>query len=78
MFNFENRIKEKVNTVLDEKYLKLVEKFFEEDTESICGMLDLLETQEERQKMLEAYEQGKINTVYDLTDLCTDIRNGEA
>ena len=63
-------------TAIDEEYLKLVEKFFEEDKESISGMFDILKTQEERQKMLEADERGEINTVYDLTDLCLDIAEG--
>ena len=78
MFDFEKRIQEKVKTAIDEEYLKLVEKFFEEDKESISGMFDILKTQEERQKMLEADERGEINTVYDLTDLCLDIAEGEA
>ena len=76
MFDFEKRIQEKVKTAIDEEYLKLVEKFFEEDKESISGMFDILKTQEERQKMLEADERGEINTVYDLTDLCLDIAEG--
>lgn len=75
MLDFDEKIKAKVKTDLDKKFLSVLEEKIN-DKETIFGAFIFLKTQDERAMLIKELEADSNKTVKDIVCLLTDISDG--